>query len=429
MAEATSDTPLLDGADDLYPSEILGGLRFAGCPRWSPVAGRLFLSDVAAGQVLSCEADGRDRREELKTPGGGAGCAGIGRSPEGALMVASGMGMGTYADPLVEQDEEMVWSGPRGVFSVPPYPLKVGDRARVIGRLASVLPGHVTITALGTDKIDVKTQSGTVISCTRSQLEPVEISRKPPRQQLLTDLAPHLTENELPNDACADVQGNFYVSANALMEESNPETPLLLVRPDGSVQPSGADSMAFASGPVITPDGRTLVVAETRGNCISAYDRDPASGKLSNKRMWASLPQLSPIGLCLDAEGCVWVAVDFSIRRMPEAGMDLSKPGCCETCCFLTCYSLCCGIRPRWEAVLRIAEGGECLDVIPLEKEKAVACVLGGPQFRTLFIAANKNSYRDDECKAGNGRVLSVEVDVPAAQVMVEPRYCAGFCA
>lgn len=428
MAGTSLDDPLLnDDEDDVR--EVLGGLRFASCPRWSPVTCRLYVSDVAAGKVLSCSTDGSDKREELTAPGGGAGCAGIGCSPHGALMVANGMGMGTYADPLVSrEDGTMEWRGPRGVLSVPAYQLDVGDRARVIGRLASVIPGHVTVAAVGPDKIDVKTENGTVFACTRAQLEPVNVASRPFRASLLTDLAPHITENELPYDACADVNGNFYVAAQALMDEGEPDTPLLLIRPNGSVEPSGADSMAFASGPIVTPDGRTLVVAETKGNCITAFDRDPSSGKLSNKRVWAALPQISPIGLCLDAEGCVWVGVDFSIRRAPMIGEDLSRPNCCEACCFLCCYYVCC-MRPQWNAMLRIAEGGKLLDVVPLDKERGVACVLGGPQFSTLFIAANKNSLRDDKCSPGNGRVLAVEVDVPAAQVMVEPRYCAGYCA
>merc|ERR1712107_21162 len=237
----------------------------------------------------------------------------------------------------------------------------------------------------------------------------------------------HIKENELPNDACADAQGNLYCMANTLMDDGTPETPLLLVRPNGSVEPSGAGSLEFASGAVITPDGCTLVVSESNANCITAFDRDPASGKLSNKRVWASLPQLSPLGLCLDAEGCVWVGVGFSMRPQPEPGEDLSRRGFCETCCFLSCYYLCC-MRPQWDAVLRIAQGGECLDVIPLNKERGVACVLGGPQFRTLFIAANQQHFKENKCAPGNGRVLSVEVEVPAAQVMTEERYCAGYC-
>ena len=84
-----AQTPLLDvdepKDDTVELKEVLGDLQFVGCPRWSPSTGRLYVSDLVAGRVMSCAPDGRDQREEMR----GAGCAGIGRSPDGTLMVSA----------------------------------------------------------------------------------------------------------------------------------------------------------------------------------------------------------------------------------------------------------------------------------------------------------------------------------------------------
>ena len=65
--------------------------------------------------------------------------------------------------------------------------------------------------------------------------------------------------------------------------------------------------MKFPNGSVITPDGSTLIVAETLGLRLTAFDI-AEDGSLSNRRMWADLGARPPDRICLDAEGHVWVA-------------------------------------------------------------------------------------------------------------------------
>jgi sugar lactone lactonase YvrE len=127
---------------------------------------------------------------------------------------------------------------------------------------------------------------------------------------------------------------------------------------------------------VITPDGRTLIVGETYGACLSAFDI-AEDGSLSGRREWARLVGAVPDGICLDAEGAVWVA------------------------------------SPVGGAVLRLLEGGEVTHRIEVEHE-AFACMLGGPERRTLFICTAASS-EPNQTAVRKGRIEWVEVEVPGA--------------
>ena len=152
---------------------------------------------------------------------------------------------------------------------------------------------------------------------------------------------------------------------------------LARVTPAGDVGVAARD-LFFPNGSVITPDGRTLVVGESGARCLTAFDID-AAGALSNRRPWAQMPEGAlPDGICLDAEGAIWVA------------------------------------SPRSHEILRLREGGEVLERIPTEQE-AVACMLGGEDRKTLFVCTAE-STDPDVCRANHtARLLAIEVDVPGA--------------
>lgn len=172
--------------------------------------------------------------------------------------------------------------------------------------------------------------------------------------------------------------GNFGFDLDAVLRgEGEPAaTRLIRVAPDGTAERVG-EPMLFPNGMVATPDGRTLIVGETRGGRLTAYDLGPG-GALSNPRVWSAPPDLRPDGICLDAEGAVWVA------------------------------------SPRRGACVRVAEGGRVLDEIPVETE-AFACMLGGEDGRTLHILTAVNHDRDDTRRRRAGRVETVRVDAPRA--------------
>ena len=67
------------------------------------------------------------------------------------------------------------------------------------------------------------------------------------------------------------------------------------------------EDLAFPNGMVVTPDGRTLIVAESFNGRITAFDI-ASDGSLSNRRLWAQLEGQGGDGICLDSEGAVWVA-------------------------------------------------------------------------------------------------------------------------
>lgn len=190
----------------------------------------------------------------------------------------------------------------------------------------------------------------------------------------LSALAPH----EI-NDMVVDERGRAYVSQFGFDLHRKGEfakTEILMVEPDGRAR-AVAGELAFPNGMVITPDGRTLVVGESFAARLSAFDV-AADGSLGNRRVFAKLEGAVPDGICLDAEGCIWLA------------------------------------SPPSRECLRVREGGEVLERIATETQ-AIACMLGGPDRRTLFVLTAETTDPDECIKKKSARVETVKVDVAGA--------------
>lgn len=182
--------------------------------------------------------------------------------------------------------------------------------------------------------------------------------------------------------------GNFGFDYEIFLEEhgieglfADPEslsTVMCRVDPDGTVSVASA-GMIFPNGMVITPDGRTMIVAETLALRLTAFDI-AADGSLSNRRVWADLSaeMAAPDGICLDAEGAVWIATALSPR------------------------------------LLRIGEGGVVLDEITTTMN-TYACMLGGPDGRHLFAMTAPSSDSRLASVDRNGAIEVAEVAVPHA--------------
>ncbi|MGZ6020042.1 MAG: SMP-30/gluconolactonase/LRE family protein, partial [Phenylobacterium sp.] len=101
---------------------------------------------------------------------------------------------------------------------------------------------------------------------------------------------------------------------------NHPTARLAYVAPDGTARVA-AEDMHFPNGPVITPDGKTLILGETLAACLTAFDIGP-NGDLSNRRVWAPTTPAVPDGICLDAEGAIWVANPIAPQclRIAEGG-------------------------------------------------------------------------------------------------------------
>jgi sugar lactone lactonase YvrE len=191
------------------------------------------------------------------------------------------------------------------------------------------------------------------------------------------DLSPFATFH--CNDMLVDARGRAYVGNFGFdLHGKAPVAPanLVLVQPDGRAEVA-AEGLLFPNGTVLTPDGRTLIVGESFGARLTAFDVD-GDGRLAKRRVWAPLPGGAvPDGVCLDAEGAVWVA------------------------------------SPTSNEFLRVREGGEVAARLPVDRS-AIACMLGGPQRRTLFLCTSR-AHDPAETGAREARIEIVEVDVPGA--------------
>ena len=181
------------------------------------------------------------------------------------------------------------------------------------------------------------------------------------------------------NDMVVDSAGRAYVGDVGFDRHAG-EAPrkgaLVRVDPDG-LMCVAADEVDFPNGAVISPDGRTLIVAETFGRLLSAFDIDE-SGALAHRRVFARIDG-TPDGIALDAEGAIWVA-DYLGHR-----------------------------------ILRVREGGQVTRVIDTGERNAFACALGGPDGRTLFYSTSIGKTHPDFQKNKLGRIETLRVEIPGA--------------
>ena len=172
------------------------------------------------------------------------------------------------------------------------------------------------------------------------------------------------------NEIVVDGHGNAYVNSGPA---------IALVTAEGAVR-RVAEGGAFPNGMAVTADNSTLIMAESHGRKLTAFDIQP-NGDLAHRRVWADLENGVPDGICIDAEGAVWYA------DVPNK------------CC------------------VRVREGGEVLARVELDRG-GFACMLGGAEGKTLFIVANEwrgMEKMGEVALARTGQVLTVDVSSPGA--------------
>jgi sugar lactone lactonase YvrE len=270
---------------------LIDGLAFAEGPRWRN--GRLYFSDVPAGEVRAVSMDGAC--EVVASVEGSP--SGLGWLPDGRLLVARG------------EPAQVLAVSPDGSVAV-----------------------HADLSGLAAYPL---------------------------------------------NDMVVSAAGVAYVGTcdTAGVPSGSPGLgQVFVVQPDGSAS-VGDKEMRFPNGSVITPDGRTLIVAETFGACLSAFDIAD-DGSLSNRREWASVPGTFPDGCCLDAEGAVWFADAVG------------------------------------QAAVRVREGGEVVQRVTTDAPGCYACTLGGDDLRTLFLLVGRLGRPDKTRERRAGRIECVTVEV-----------------
>ena len=196
---------------------------------------------------------------------------------------------------------------------------------------------------------------------------------------LHADLAP-LVDNWC-NDMVVDDSGRAYVGNFGYdMFAGAPQEPtcLVAVESDGSAR-AVADGLVFPNGAAITQDRRRLVVAETWAHRLTAFEIRP-DGSLSRGSLFADLVEGSADGIAIDAEDAVWAA------------------------CF------------QEREFRRVHEGGRISEVVELPDEHAIACALGGPDRRTLFLLCAQDVEKLVQ-GGSSARIRSVRVDVPGAGI------------
>lgn len=182
------------------------------------------------------------------------------------------------------------------------------------------------------------------------------------------------------NDLVVDAKGRAYLGSfgfEASYQDATALKPsaLLLVSPDGNVT-AAADGLMFPNGMAISQDGGVLIVAETFANRLTAFDIG-ADGSLAGRRVFADLGARAPDGICMDVSGAVWAACPFAGE------------------------------------FVRVAEGGEILEVVEVPGRWAVTATLGGPDRDTLFCATARTTLADFHGGRSSAAVETLRVEVP----------------
>lgn len=196
------------------------------------------------------------------------------------------------------------------------------------------------------------------------------------------------------NDMVVDAHGRAYVGEFGfdLQAFADPSpAKLMRVDPDGNVTVL-ANDLLFPNGAVISPDGETLIIGETAGARYTAFTL-AADGSVSDRRIWAQVaaaPEMGPLaqtlpnlkfapdGCTLDADGCIWAADAVGAR------------------------------------CARVAEGGEIVDEIKAPEGLGIfACMLGGPDGRTLLLCAAPDFLEANRAHTREAVLLTTAVDVP----------------
>jgi len=181
------------------------------------------------------------------------------------------------------------------------------------------------------------------------------------------------------SDSIVDDCGGMYV-ADVGFDFLN---PLVDPAPDGVIIHIGADgkisvvagNLFYPNGMIITADNKTLIVAETLGHRLTAFEIED-DGSLKNRRVWAQLrDDVKPEGICLDRDGAIWVA----------------------------------GTGPR---ALRVSQGGE-IDQQITTKKPVFATMLGGPQLRHLFLCTSDSNDPVITRQISGATIDIAEVETP----------------
>ncbi len=176
------------------------------------------------------------------------------------------------------------------------------------------------------------------------------------------------------NDAKVDRHGNYWIG-NFDLTESAPRGVLYALNRRGEWR-IGDSGFVVCNGPTFSPNGDVLYFSDSMGRQSLAYDLDPATARLTNRRVFQKYTEADgiPDGCCVDTEGCIWIAM-----------YDGAK-------------------------VFRLSLSGERLETLALPARNITSCCLGGKDLRTLFVTSGRAA---DDSEPEGGALFAIEVDVP----------------
>ncbi|WP_186317585.1 SMP-30/gluconolactonase/LRE family protein [Curtobacterium sp. 9128] len=310
-------------------TEVVSGIRFPEGNRWH--AGRLWYSDMHTGEVFSIDPTVEPTGDPTADP-----------AADPTVDPAGDRTADPSADPTI------------GTGTGPRLEATVDGQSSGLGWLRD---GRLVISSMESRTVAAVQDGATSVFADLSADEP----------SLLNDLV------------VDEATGRTYIGAFGYDlyggEELRPG-PLHVIEPDGSHR-LAAEGLVFPNSANILPGTRTLVVSETWGHRLTAFDIEP-DGSLTGRREWAALPDgVTPDGSTVDSAGAIWVC-----------SVDTGE-------------------------FLRVVEGGEVTDRIDAPGLCAIDCALGGQDGRTLYLAT-ADSY-DPAVTVGSraGRISAVRVAVP----------------
>jgi len=161
------------------------------------------------------------------------------------------------------------------------------------------------------------------------------------RFDAIADPESHLPQTRF-NDGKVDRQGRFW---SGTMFEA-PECPIEFI---GALYRMDADlsihrlieGVACANGLAWSPDSRTMYFSDSHSHRVDAWDFDPATGNIENRRTFIDMSDTGDVadGATVDAEGCYWVTLQFTgmvCRYDPDGKLmqtivlPTNIPTCCE---------------------------------------------------------------------------------------------------
>ena len=193
------------------------------------------------------------------------------------------------------------------------------------------------------------------------------------------------------NDGKADPQGRFWVGT---IHEPRDRAAAALYRYDGTTLEPVAGDITVSNGLAWSPDGATMLWADTAAHRVHAFDFDGGSGNLARQRVFADFPRRidgatldgyggRPDGAAVDSDGTFWIAM-FEGQRL-----------------------------------VRLAPDGTPLQDLPLPVRCATMPCFGGPDLKTLYLTTARYNRPAAELavQPWAGCVLSLQVDVPGLPV------------